>query len=146
MPLLADGPSLHAAVEAMCSPFEGQFDLVAGAEARGFLLAGFAASMTGVGIVPVRKAGKLPQPAASADYALEYGTATVEAQDDAPAGSRVLLMDDVLATGGTLRAAVDVLRAVGLEPIGISVLLELPELGGRSRLPAELPVHSVFSF
>lgn len=145
MPLLAHGPSLRAAVEAMVAPFEGQFDLIAGAEARGFLLAGYAASVTGTGLLPVRKSGRLPQPAASADYALEYGTASVEVQADAPVGSRVLLMDDVLATGGTLAAAADVLRQVGVEPIGVSLLLELPALGGRERLEG-LDVHSVFSF
>ena len=79
-PLIADGPSLRASVEAMLTPFAGGFDVVAGVEARGFLLAGVAAAISGVGILPVRKSGKLPRPAASEDYALEYDTATIEVQ------------------------------------------------------------------
>ncbi|WP_293695799.1 adenine phosphoribosyltransferase [uncultured Agrococcus sp.] len=144
-PLIADGASLRASVSAMLEPFAGEFDVVAGVEARGFLLAGVAAAISGVGILPVRKSGKLPRPAASEDYALEYDTATIEVQADVEEGSSVLLLDDVLATGGTLDAATALVRRVGLEPVGIAVLLELPELGGRARLPNEVPVHSVFT-
>lgn len=154
-PLLADGQSLRVAVEAMLEPFTGQFDVVAGVEARGFILAGVAAALSGVGIVPVRKSGKLPRPVASEDYALEYDTATIEIQADAPEGSRVLLIDDVLATGGTLDASASLVRRVGLVPVGITVLLELPELGGRARLNGnvpgrdapghDIPVHTVFT-
>ena len=89
----------------IAEPFAGEFDVVAGVEARGFLLAGAIAIAAGVGLVPIRKAGKLPRPAASVSYSLEYGTATIEAHDDIRDGARVLLVDDVLATGGTLRAA-----------------------------------------
>ncbi|HIY65014.1 MAG TPA: adenine phosphoribosyltransferase [Candidatus Agrococcus pullicola] len=144
-PLIADGPSLRASVEAMLAPFAGGFDVVAGVEARGFLLAGVAAAISGVGILPVRKSGKLPRPAASEDYALEYDTATIEVQADVQEGSRVLLLDDVLATGGTLDAATALVRRIGLEPVGIAVLLELLGLGGRERLAPDIPVHAVFT-
>lgn len=144
-PLIADGASLRTAVQAMIEPFAGQFDAVAGVEARGFLLAGAAAALGGVGIVPVRKAGKLPRPVAREDYALEYDTATIEIQADVPEGSRVLLIDDVLATGGTLDASVALVKRVGLVPVGIAVLLELLDLGGRGRLGGDVPVHSVFT-
>ena len=145
-PLLAHGPSLRAAIEAMIEPFAGTFDVVAGVEARGFLLAGFAASVTGAGLIPIRKAGKLPRPVASADYALEYATATIEMQCDAPEGARVLLMDDVLATGGTLRAARSLVEEVGYTPVGITAMLELPDLGGRRNLGSGIPVHAVFAY
>ena len=104
-PLLADAAALRAVIDAMIAPFEGGFDVVAGIEARGFLLAGAVAVAADVGLVPIRKAGKLPRPAASVSYALEYGTATIEVHDDIAEGTRVLLVDDVLATGGTLQAA-----------------------------------------
>ncbi len=99
------------------------FDVVAGVEARGFLLAGAIAAATGTGLVSIRKAGKLPRPAASGLYALEYGTAAIEMAADLPAGSRVLLVDDVLATGGTLRAAAELLGALGYVVAGTTVLM-----------------------
>lgn len=142
-PLLADGPALRAVTDALIEPFAGQFDVVAGVEARGFLLAGAVAIAAGVGLVPIRKAGKLPRPAASADYALEYGTATIEMHDDIPAGSRVLLLDDVLATGGTLVAAKDLVSRVGGVVTGTAVLMELEGLGGREVL-ADPRLHTVF--
>ncbi len=140
-PLLADGPALRACVEAMVAPFAGAFDVVAGIEARGFLLAGAAAIATGTGMMPIRKAGKLPRPAASVSYALEYGTATIECSDDLPAGARVLLMDDVLATGGTLKASTELLEALDAVVVGQAVLLELDALGGRS---VTGDVHTLF--
>jgi adenine phosphoribosyltransferase len=117
--------------------------VVAGVEARGFLLAGAVAIAAGVGLVPIRKAGKLPRPAASADYALEYGTATIEMHDDIPKGTRVLLLDDVLATGGTLVAARDLVSRVGGVVTGTAVLMELDGLGGRDAL-ADLHLHAIF--
>ncbi|MFT4051028.1 MAG: adenine phosphoribosyltransferase [Microbacterium sp.] len=140
-PLLADAAALRTVVDAVAAPFAGRFDVVAGIEARGFLLAGAVAVAAGVGMVPIRKAGKLPRPAASVSYALEYGTATVEMSDDLAPGSRVLLVDDVLATGGTLRAGQHLLERLGLTLAGTAVLMELVDLGGQDVCG---PVHAVF--
>lgn len=140
-PLLADREALHATTEALVAPFLGSFDVVAGIEARGFILAGAAAVAAGTGFVPIRKAGKLPRPAASVDYALEYGTATVEMHDDLPAGSRILLIDDVLATGGTLSAGRAIVERLGYRVAGVSVLFEIDGLGGRDAVGE---VHTVF--
>ncbi|MCW2163151.1 adenine phosphoribosyltransferase [Microbacterium hydrothermale] len=141
-PLLTDAAALRTVVEALIEPFEGRFDAVAGVEARGFLLAGAAAIAANVGLMPIRKAGKLPRPAATMSYELEYGSAQIEMHDDNAAGARVLLLDDVLATGGTLSAGRDLLEAVGSEVVGIATLLEIDGLGGREVLGDD--VHSVF--
>ncbi|KQR21726.1 MULTISPECIES: adenine phosphoribosyltransferase [Microbacterium] len=141
-PLLTDAAALRTVVEALVEPFAGRIDAVAGVEARGFLLAGAAAVVANVGLMPIRKAGKLPRPAASMSYDLEYGSAQIEMHDDNAAGARVLLLDDVLATGGTLRAGRDLLRAVGSEVVGIATLLEIDALGGRAALGGD--VHAVF--
>ena len=93
-PLLADAAALRTVVDAVIAPFAGGFDVVAGVEARGFMLAGAVAIAAGVGMAPIRKAGKLPRPAASVSYALEYGTAQIEMSNDLPRGTRVLLVDD----------------------------------------------------
>ncbi|AXA96663.1 adenine phosphoribosyltransferase [Microbacterium laevaniformans] len=140
-PLLADARALRTVVDAVIEPFVGQFDVVAGVEARGFMLAGAVAIAAGVGMAPIRKAGKLPRPAASVSYALEYGTAEIEMSDDLAAGTRVLLVDDILATGGTLRAGQHLLDELGLQLAGTAVLMELVELQGRAVCG---PVHSVF--
>lgn len=140
-PLLADAEALLATTRALIEPFEGRFDVVAGIEARGFILAGAAAIAAGVGLIPIRKAGKLPRPAAAVDYALEYGTARIEMHDDLPAGSRVLLIDDVLATGGTLAAGRKLIEQLGSHVAGIAVLFEIADLGGREAI-GEL--HTVF--
>jgi adenine phosphoribosyltransferase len=142
-PLLADAAGLRGCIEAMVEPFAGTFDVVAGVEARGFLLAGAIAIAADVGLVPIRKAGKLPRPAASVSYTLEYGTAVIEAHDDIVAGTRVLLVDDVLATGGTLAAAHELVALLGGEVVGTAVLMELDALGGRAAL-AGMPVTSLF--
>ncbi|TQM24430.1 adenine phosphoribosyltransferase [Microbacterium kyungheense] len=141
-PLLADPRALRTVIHAMIAPFEGSFDVVAGVEARGFLLAGAAAMEAGAGLVPIRKAGKLPLPAASVTYALEYGTATIEAHDDITPGMRVLLVDDVLATGGTLVAAHELVTTLGGTVVGTAVLMELTALGGRGVVG---DVHTVFT-
>lgn len=141
-PLLADAEALRVTIEALLEPFAGRFDVVAGIEARGFLLAGAAAVAAGVGLVPIRKAGKLPRPAASVSYALEYGTAEIEMHDDIADGTRVLLLDDVLATGGTLEAGRALVARLGGEVTGTAVLLEIDALGGRHVLGGD--VHSVF--
>ena len=140
-PLLADAEALRATTEAIIEPFAGQFDVIAGIEARGFLIASAAAIVAGVGLIPIRKAGKLPRPAASIDYALEYGTATIEMHDDLPKGSRVLLIDDVLATGGTLAAGRQLIERLDSHVAGISVLFEIDGLGGRDLIG---DLHTVF--
>jgi len=142
-PLLADQRALRATIDALIEPFRGQFDLVAGIEARGFLLAGAAAIAANVGLIPIRKAGKLPRPAASVDYALEYGTATIEAHDDIPQGARVLLIDDVLATGGTLAAGRTLVERLGGVVAGTAILFEIDGLGGRE-VVGDPDLHAVF--
>jgi len=140
-PLLADAEALRVTTEALIAPFAGEFDVVAGVEARGFILAGAAAIAAGTGLVPIRKAGKLPRPAAAVEYALEYGTATIEMHDDLPAGTRVLLIDDVLATGGTLAAGRRLLEQLGHHVAGVSVLFEIEDLHGRDVIG---DAHTVF--
>jgi adenine phosphoribosyltransferase len=121
------------------------FDVVAGVEARGFLLAAAVALDVGVGVVPVRKAGKLPRERVAADYDLEYGTATLELHADAiRPGQRVLLVDDVLATGGTLGAAIALIEQLGGIVTAVSVVIELSALGGRERL-APHTVHALWT-
>ena len=134
-PLLADGEALAAVVDALSSGHDG-VDKVAGIEARGFILAAPVAIKLGAGFVPVRKAGKLPGPTYAQSYDLEYGSATVEVHQDAFApGERVLIVDDVLATGGTGSATVELVRKAGAEVAAIAVIMELSFLNGRSRLP-----------
>lgn len=140
-PLLVDAAALRACIDAIIEPFADEFDVVAGIEARGFLLAGAVAIAAGVGLVPIRKAGKLPRPAASVDYALEYGTASIEMSDDLARGTRVLLVDDILATGGTLRAGQGLLEELGLVLAGTAVIMELDGLSGQAACG---PVHSIF--
>ncbi|HWI30930.1 MAG TPA: adenine phosphoribosyltransferase [Microbacterium sp.] len=143
-PLFADAEALHDVIDALIAPFAGTFDAVAGIEARGFVLAGAASRAAGVGLVPIRKAGRLPRERVSADYALEYGAATIEAhRGDLPEGSRVLLLDDVLATGGTLRAAHEIGTALCWDVVGTAVVLEIEGLGGRDTVGADL--HAVFA-
>lgn len=134
-PLLADPEGFAATIGALASGHDS-IDKVAGIEARGFILAGPVAYRLGVGFVPVRKSGKLPGPTHAETYDLEYGTATVEVHVDAFApGDRVLMIDDVLATGGTAAATVQLIRRAGAEVVSLGVLIELGFLGGRARLP-----------
>ncbi len=135
-PVFADGPALHAVTQALVEPFRGQIDAVAGVEARGFLLSATAAYELGIGTLLIRKPGKLPGAVLSRSYNLEYGSNSLEVQPaDLPAGSRVLLVDDVLATGGTLAAAASLIEEAGWTLAGISVVMELNGLDGRDRLP-----------
>jgi adenine phosphoribosyltransferase len=120
-------------------------DAVAGIEARGFLLAGALADRLGCGLVPVRKAGKLPPPTVRRAYQLEYGTAEIEVPVHVLEGSRVLLVDDVLATGGTMRAAADLIGAAGGQLAGLSVLLEIGALGGRAALAGTAPLTALLT-
>jgi len=133
-PLLGNGAALRSAVDALAGLYQ-QIDSVIGIESRGFILGAPVAYALGVGMVPVRKLGRLPRPTERADYALEYGTNTVEIHADAlRPGERVLIIDDVLATGGTAAATVELVERLGGEVAGIAVLIELPDLGGRERL------------
>lgn len=142
-PVLADPALLARVIDAMASPFEGRVDKVAGVESRGFLFGLAIAQRLGVGFVPVRKLGKLPGPTLRAEYALEYGRATLEIQADAlRADERVLLVDDVLATGGTALAARGLVQRAGARLVGFSFLLEIGALGGRARLGA---VHALLT-
>ena len=136
-PLLSDAKAFAEAIDRMAEPFVGKgIQVVAGIESRGFLLATPIAYRLGAGFVPIRKKGKLPRAVKSASYALEYGTDSIEAHADAfKRGSKVLLVDDVLATGGTAAAAVQLLESIGADLIGTSFLIELGFLNGRSKLP-----------
>jgi adenine phosphoribosyltransferase len=143
-PLLADGQAFAAVVDALAATY-GPVDKVAGIEARGFILAAPVACRLGAGFVPIRKKGKLPGATYAQDYALEYGTATVEVLTDAFApGERVLVIDDVLATGGTARATADLVQRAGARLSGLAVLLELSFLNGRAKL-AGLPVSALLT-
>ena len=135
-PLLADHVAFAGAVDAVVAQWgRGNVDKVVGIEARGFILAAPVAYHFGAGFVPVRKKGKLPGPTIEASYALEYGEATLQVHADAfEAGDRVLVVDDVLATGGTVEATLDLVRRAGGDVVGISVLMELGFLDGRKRL------------
>lgn len=136
-PLLADGPALADVVEAFARlvDADGGVDVVAGMEARGFLLGAPLATRLGVGFLPLRKAGKLPPPVERVDYDLEYGSAAIELRTGTlEAGARVLLVDDVLATGGTACAAAELVERSGGEVVALAFLLELAGLGGRDRL------------
>jgi adenine phosphoribosyltransferase len=143
-PLLADHVAFAHAVDAIVAHTgRGTVDKVVGIEARGFIVAAPVAYHFGAGFVPVRKAGKLPAATYSRTYDLEYGTATLEVHRDAfEPGDRVLIVDDVLATGGTARAAANLIARAGGEVVGVSVLLELLFLDGRARL-ADLDVHAL---
>ena len=135
-PLLADHVAFAGLVDAVVSHYgRGAIDKVVGIEARGFILAGPIAYHAGAGMVPVRKQGKLPGATLTSSYELEYGTASIEVHADAlTPGDRVLIVDDVLATGGTIEATIDLVERAGATVSGIAVLIELDDLGGRKRL------------
>jgi adenine phosphoribosyltransferase len=146
-PLFADGERFHAVIDAIVGHYQpgGQrsFDVVVGVEARGFVIAAAVAYAAGVGVVPVRKSGKLPRVAHSASYDLEYGQATLEISEGAfIAGQRVLIVDDVLATGGTAEATLELVERAGGAVSGLTVLMELSFLPGRERL-APREVHAL---
>lgn len=146
-PLLADAKAFAHTVELMAEPFLGKgISIVAGIESRGFLLATPIAFRLGAGVVPIRKKGKLPRKVHCATYDLEYGKDSIEAHADAfPKGARVLLVDDVLATGGTAAAALELLAKLGGEVAGISFLIELGFLKGRAKLPGH-SIHSLLTY
>jgi adenine phosphoribosyltransferase len=143
-PLLADPAAFADVVDAVVAHYgRGVVDKVVGIEARGFILAAPIAYHFGAGLVPVRKKGKLPWETYAKSYDLEYGTETIELHRDAfLPGERVLIVDDVLATGGTAQAAVELVRQAGGEVVGLSVLMELAFLNGRARL-GNLDIHAL---
>lgn len=134
-PVFADPEAFAAVIDALTAPFEGEYDIVAGVEARGFALAAGVAARSGHGLLLIRKAGKLPGETISESFSLEYGEATLEVHTgQVPDGSRVLLVDDVLATGGTLAASQQLIERAGWALAGTAVVLELHGLGGREKL------------
>lgn len=147
--LLGEGAAFRQAVDEMVAPLRDlKIDKVAGIEARGFILGGVIAHQLSAGFVPLRKKGKLPYQTAQAEYALEYGTDIIEMHLDAVApGERILLVDDLIATGGTALAGLDLLRRGGAEIVGASFVVDLPDLGGGDRLRAAgIEVTSLLQF
>ncbi|NDV01896.1 adenine phosphoribosyltransferase [Pseudoroseicyclus tamaricis] len=140
---------MRDAIDQLLAPYPGQqIDLVAGLEARGFILGGAIAYQLGLGFVPIRKAGKLPGAVLSQAYKLEYGEAVMEVHDDAvQPGQKVLLVDDLLATGGTAEAGIRLIEKMGGEVIGCAFLIDLPDLGGRAHLEGlGMKVHALTAY
>jgi len=138
-PLLADAKALNDCCEKIAL-YAKDADYIAGIEARGFILASAVAVLSGKGFIPIRKSGKLPGQVISQSYELEYGQATLEIHSDlVPAGKKVLIVDDVLATGGTALASVELIEKASLIPTCLIFLLEISQLGGRSRIQAARP-------
>jgi adenine phosphoribosyltransferase len=144
MPVLADAKAFAAAIDALAAPWrDARLDAVLVIESRGFLLGAPLAQTLGVGLVPLRKPGKLPGAVVEQRYALEYGEDRLQMQAGIlPAGARVLLVDDVLATGGTLLAARTLAQRLGLDVVGAGVLLEIAALAGRARWGTDLPLRA----
>jgi adenine phosphoribosyltransferase len=145
-PLLADAAALKATADALAEPYDaGGVDVVAGIESRGFIFGPMVAERLGAGFVPVRKKGKLPAEKRSASYDLEYGSETIEIHADAVSpGQNVLIVDDLLATGGTMAAACDLVEQLGGQVVGIAFLIELGFLHGRDKLPGR-DIHTLIS-
>ncbi len=146
-PLLSDPSGLALAIELMANPFRGKnIDLVVGAESRGFIFGTAVACCLSAGFVLVRKPGKLPHKKVSMKYDLEYGSDTLEMHEDSIVrGQRVLICDDVLATGGTMKACCDLVKHLGGDLVGVAVLIELPGLNGRKKVEPH-GVHSVLQY
>ncbi len=147
-PVLADAALMKAAIDGMAEAFAGQkVDKVVGIDARGFIFGALLAQRLGAGFVPIRKKGKLPWKTRGVDYSLEYGTNSVEIHLDALApGERVVLADDLLATGGTAAAALELIQASGAELLGSAFFIELAFLCGREKLAGLGPVHALLTF
>ncbi len=144
-PLLADPVALRAVVDDVVERFGGDVDVLGGIEARGFMIGAACAVALGVGFVPIRKRGKLPAATYAQSYDLEYGSETIEVHRDAwRPGSRVLIMDDVLATGGTARAACSLVEQAGARVVAVDVVVEIGSLGGRAALSG-YRVHSLLT-
>ena len=147
--LLGDAKAFRRAVDELVQPFAGRkIDKIAGIEARGFILGGAVAHQLSAGFIPLRKKGKLPYKTVSAEYALEYGTDVIEMHLDACApGEKVMLVDDLIATGGTALAGLQLLREAGAEVVAAGFVVDLPELGGAARLRAAgVPVSTLVAF
>jgi adenine phosphoribosyltransferase len=147
--LLGDARAFRRAVDELVQPFAGRkIDKIAGIEARGFILGGAVAHQLSAGFIPLRKKGKLPFKTVAVEYALEYGTDVMEMHEDAcVAGEHVMLIDDLIATGGTALAAVQLLRGAGADVVAAGFAVDLPELGGAERLRnAGVPVSTLVEF
>ncbi|MFO8126017.1 adenine phosphoribosyltransferase [Yoonia sp.] len=147
--LFSDARGFRMAIDQLLHPYAGQpIDKVVGLEARGFILGGAIAHQLSLGFVPIRKKGKLPGKTIEQDYVLEYGTATIEVHDDAlQPGEKVLLVDDLLATGGTAEAGIKLIERMGAEVVGCAFIIDLPDIGGRKRLEAlGMDVHALCHF
>lgn len=147
--LLADAKGLRRAIKDMAKPFEDEgIEAVAGIEARGFILGGAIAERLECGFIPVRKKGKLPHKTIRQDYTLEYGVDAVEMHEDAvTSGLRVLIVDDLIATGGTAEAAVKLIRAAGGKVAGATFIIDLPDLGGMAKLKQhDVDGHALVAF
>lgn len=147
-PVLANADALNAAIEGLAAPFEKSgITRVAGIEARGFIFGVPVARRLGVGFVPIRKPGKLPYEVKREEYTLEYGSDLLEIHTDAlAAGDRVLIIDDVLATGGTAAAAVRLIRRFHADVVGVAVLIELSFLNGRALIPDDVPLTKLLTY
>ena len=147
--LFADPRGFRMCIDQLLHPYAGErIDKVVGLEARGFIIGGAIAHQLSVGFVPIRKKGKLPGATISEEYQLEYGEAVMEVHDDAiEAGEKVLVVDDLLATGGTAEAGIKLIERLGGEIVGCAFIVDLPELGGRMRLEAlGMDVHVLCEF
>ena len=147
--LMSDAQGFKAAITRLAEPYRTEpIDLVAGIEARGFITAGAIADRLGCGFLPVRKKGKLPWKTIRQEYVLEYGTDVLEMHEDALArGRRVLIVDDLIATGGTAEAAAKLIRQLGGDIVGAAFLVDLPDLGGAKRLQGMgIKVHALMTF
>lgn len=147
--LFADPRGFRMCVDQLLAPYAGQrIDKVAGLEARGFILGGAVAHQLSTGFIPIRKKGKLPGAVISESYTLEYGEATVEVHDDAiQPGEKVLLVDDLLATGGTAEAGIRLIERLGAQVVGCAFVVDLPDLGGRRKLEKlGMDVHALCAF
>jgi len=147
-PLLANAQALKVCIDALAEPYrDARLDAICAIESRGFIFGAALARELGVGFVPIRKPGKLPSRTIGADYALEYGSDRLEVHADALApGARVALVDDVIATGGTLLAARALIAQLGAQLIAASVVVELAFLGARAHWPAPVPLHALIRY
>jgi adenine phosphoribosyltransferase len=145
--LLQNGPAYKQAIDAIAEQVKNlQIDLIAGPEARGFVVGAPLAYKLGVGFVPIRKSGKLPGETIEADYALEYGKDKLAMHKDAiKPGQRVLIADDLLATGGTIQTSIDLVKQLGGEIVGAAFLIELTYLDGRKKL-GDIPTHALVQY
>lgn len=146
--LMGDGEGFRATIDGLIAPFRGRIDAVAGIEARGFIFGGAAAEKLGCGFIPIRKKGKLPWTTVGQQYTLEYGVDTIEVHLDAvQKEQRILIVDDLIATGGTAEAAVKLITRVGGHVAGAAFVVDLPELGGVKLLKAlGVETHALLTF